>query len=345
MKILVLGGTGFLGPYVVRYLSKMGHDVTIFHTGKHEPDLPPQVKHIHSPLATRVLREIPDEVRNSAPEAVLHMVPVGERDARLVVDAFKGVAARLVAISSQDVYRAHGRLLLTEPGPPDPIPLTEDSPLREKLYPYLGETSRSEDDPMRWIDDYDKILVERIVLGERDLPGTVLRLPRVYGPGDNQHRLFPYLKRMDDGRPAVLLDDGVAAQRVSWSYVENVAWAIALAVHDQRASGRIYNVAETEGVSQREWVGQIAAAVGWNGEVIAVPKGLLPMPYDVRQHSVADDSRIREELGYSEPVPHEEALRRTIAWERANPPDKIDPADFDYATEDAILMSLGRAGS
>lgn len=344
MKILVLGGTGFLGPYVVKYLSAMGHDVTIFHTGKHEPDLPTQVRHIHSPSATIPLWEIPDELREMTPDVVLHMIPAGERDASLVVDAFKGIAGRLVAISSQDVYRAHGRMLRTEPGPPDPMPLTEDSPLREKLYPYRGETPRAEDDPERWIDDYDKILVERAVLGEPDLPGTVLRLPRIYGPGDTQHRLFGYLKRMDDRRPAILLDKGVAAQRMSRGYVENVAWAIALATHDHKASGRVFNVAEPEGVSQQEWVGRIAVAAGWNGEITSVPKGHLHMPYDTSQHSVADDTRIREELGYRELVPEDEALRRTIAWERANPPGKVEPAEFDYASEDAILLSLGRAG-
>jgi hypothetical protein len=37
----------------------------------------------------------------------------------------------------------------------------------------------------------------------------------------------------------------------------------------------------------------------------------------------------------------DEALRRTIAWERANPPSSLDPAHFDYAAEDATLAALG----
>jgi hypothetical protein len=41
-------------------------------------------------------------------------------------------------------------------------------------------------------------------------------------------------------------------------------------------------------------------------------------------------------------VPREEALRRTIAWERGNPPDGIDSAAFDYAAENAALAELGR---
>jgi hypothetical protein len=55
------------------------------------------------------------------------------------------------------------------------------------------------------------------------------------------------------------------------------------------------------------------------------------------QHLVSDTSRIRAELAYTESLSQEEALRRTIAWERQNPPDEIDPTQFDYPGEDALL--------
>ena len=67
-------------------------------------------------------------------------------------------------------------------------------------------------------------------MGTAGLPGTVLRLPTVYGPGDYQHRLFEYLKRMDDGRPAIPLGEGVASWRWTHGYVEDVALAVVLAV-------------------------------------------------------------------------------------------------------------------
>src|SRR5207245_5809173 len=131
-----------------------------------------------------------------------------EADARSLGQTFTGIARRVVVASSVDVYRAYDVLRAKEPGPPDPVPLTEDSPLRGQIYPYRGETLREPDDPARWLDDYDKILVERVVLGEPRLPGTVLRLPMVYGPGDYQHRIFAHPTRMDDRRPAILLHDG-----------------------------------------------------------------------------------------------------------------------------------------
>lgn len=45
---------------------------------------------------------------------------------------------------------------------------------------------------------------------------------------------------------------------------------------------------------------------------------------------------------YQDVVPRDEALHRTIQWERANPPDETDPTEFDYALEDAVLESAGR---
>ena len=50
-----------------------------------------------------------------------------------------------------------------------------------------------------------------------------------------------------------------------------------------------------------------------------------------------DSSRIRSELGYAEPFPVEEGIRRTIHWEREHPPSQINPAAFDYAAEDAAI--------
>jgi nucleoside-diphosphate-sugar epimerase len=258
------------------------------------------------------------------------------------------MAKRVVAISSGDVYRAYGRLLRTEPGPLEPVPLSEDAPLRERLYPYRGETAREPDDPMRWADDYEKILVERVVMSDPELPGTVLRLPMVYGPEDGQHRLFGYLKRMDDGRPAILLGERLSRWRWTRGYVENIAAAVALAVSDQRAAGRVYNVGEAEALTELEWVRRVGAVAGWKGEVIVVPEDRLPghlkMGLDTDQHLVISTSRIREELGYEEPVAREEALRRTVAWERDNPPEEIDPSLFDYEAEDAVLAQREREG-
>lgn len=341
VRVLVIGGTGFIGPHVVRLLSEQGHDLTVFNRGRSQADLPASVRRISGERAA--LPTFRAELARLAPDVVLDMYAMTAADARVVVDALAGIARRAVAISSQDVYRAYGRLRGVEPGPPDPVPLDEDSSLRERLYPYRGETPRAGDDPERWADDYDKIPVERMYLSRTDLPGTILRLPAVYGPGDNQHRLHEHLKRMDDRRPAILLDERAAGWRWTRGYVEDVAAAIALAVTDERAAGRVYNAGEPEAYSARDWVRRIADAAGWNGRIIvAAPPDRLPasLRFDLNttQDLVSDSSRIRRELGYAERVPPGEALARTIAWERAHPP--ADPRPFDYVAEDAALAAL-----
>lgn len=351
MRILVIGGTSFIGPAVVKLLSEQGHDLAVFHRGQTEADLPESVQHIHfgeGQLPVRFTPAFIDEFRRFAPDVVLHMIMWSEQDAQETMNTFRGLARRVVVISSQDVYRAFGRVNHKESGPPDPSLITEDSPLRENLYPYRSEPRRAPDDPRQWMDNYDKIPAERIIMSDPALPGTVLRLPMVYGPRDQQqHRLFPYLKRMDDHRPAILLDEAEANWRWTHGYVENVAAAIALAVTDERASGRIYNVGEEHAATLAEWVRQIGRTAGWLGNVIAVPQGMLPenliMGVNAAQDIVVDSTRIRTELGYRETVSLEEALRRTVAWEREHPPAEIDPNTFDYIAEDAILAS--EAGS
>jgi nucleoside-diphosphate-sugar epimerase len=341
MRILVIGGTNFMGPLVVRSLSEHGHEVTVFHRGQTRADLPRGVKEILGDR--RSLAEKVVELQRLAPEIVLDMFPFTEQDALEVMHIFNGIAIRLVAISSQDVYRAFGRVNGKETGPVESLPITEESPLRLNLYPYRGATLRNQDDPKKWQDGYDKILVERVVMGDVNLPGTILRLPMVYGPGDYQHRLFSYLKHMDDKRPAILLDEAEAQWQWTHGYVENVAYAIALAVIDERSGGQIYNVGEPFTFTMAEWVALIGKIAGWQGRVVTVPHGRLPEPLrwniNAEQDIVVDSSRIRSELGYTERVDVEEALRRTIAWERENPPKEIDPKVFDYVAEDAFLAA------
>ena len=52
-----------------------------------------------------------------------------------------------------------------------------------------------------------------------------------------------------------------------------------------------------------------------------------------------DSGRIRAELGYKEVVSLEEALRRTVTWEREYPPEEVNPAKFDYAAEDEVVSN------
>ena len=322
MRVLFLGGTSFTGPHAVRELAERGHDVTVFHRGEHEPELPVEVRHVHGDL-TRWDEHV-DELRALAPEVVVDMVAYVREDARRVLD-FRGVARRAVVVSSADVYLAFGRVHGTEPGPPVALPLTEDSPLREVVI-----------DPT-----YDKVAVEEEARADVDFPVTILRYPAVHGPGDPQHRLYQFVRRMDDGRPAIVLQDAMASWRWMRGYSEDCAYALLLTAESEGHAGRTYHVAWQEAAPLADWVRKLAEVVGWDGRVVQVPFARLPdsLRFDgsFDQDFVVDSSRIRDELGYAEVVDEHTALERTIEWERANPPDGFE---VDYDAEDAVLASL-----
>lgn len=334
MRVLVLGGTCFIGPYLVRLLADGGHDVTIFHRGETETDLPATVRHVHGDFSA--FSEHVESLRSGKPDVVVDMVPFMDKDGQGVLH-FRGVATRAVVITSCDVYRAFARVWRSEPGPPDPVPLTEESPLRTKPVRELGAGI-----------DYDNVEVERAVSRDPRLPVTIVRPAAINGPGDHQHRLFrTYLRRMDDGRPAILLDEALLGWRRAHCYVEDVAHAIALTVSDEAAAGRIYNVAYERTYTEIEWVREIARVQGWSGEVVLATSDSLPEPlredaFDLRQDFVVDSSRIRLELGYSEVASEDEALQRTIQWERRNPPEPGSLPEPDYEAEDKALADLRR---
>ena len=339
MRVLLIGGTGFIGPHVIRQLKRLGHEIVLFHRDN-QKKLYPEAEHI---LGDRNrLSEYAPALRKAQPDVVVDFVLSSGRQARDFMSLFSGVARRVIALSSGDVYRAIGIFHRLEEGPIERVPLTEDSPLRTRLQTYPPAAVKKLQSVLPWLDEeYDKIPVERAVLADPAMLGTILRLPFVYGPGDYLHRLFPIVKRIEDGRKMILLDEQVAQWRASRGYVENVALAIVAAITDERAAGRIYNVAETQVFSELEWTQRVTEAAGWKGEIRVVPSNIAPdhlkVPSRLEQHWTTDTSRIRNELDYRETVPLEEALRRTIEWERVNPPQEVDPKRFDYEAEDRCV--------
>jgi nucleoside-diphosphate-sugar epimerase len=288
MKVLVIGGTRFIGPRVVKRLTAAGHEVAVLHRGQHDVVLPRDVMSIIDPHAGIPVTAFPDRALRFEPQVVLHMICMGERDGAAARTAFERIAHRIVMASSGDVYRAYGYFSGIEPGPAIPTPLKEISPLRTTRYPYRTETTGPE--ALEYF--YDKILAERQLSASKLLPATILRLPKLYGRGDNEDLATVYGFR---NHPT---------WRWTHGYVENVAAAIALAVTAERAGGRVYNVGEEHTPTIQERLGYLPARPD---------APIIDKHGHFDQDISYDTSAIRSELGFKEIVPERDAMIRVAS--------------------------------
>ena len=139
----------------------------------------------------------------------------------------------------------------------------------------------------------------------------MLRLPAVYGPRDAQHRCGADLRRMDDGRPAILLGVAEAGWRLAIGYVDDVGHALALAATHSAARG-VFHVAEERTRTRREFIEAIATATGWAGRIVTLPDDQLPShlapAVDYCHQMTADSSRIRDRLGFAERISFADAI-------------------------------------
>lgn len=314
MHVLVVGGTNFIGPEVVRRLQNRDAEVSVLHRGEHEDELG-DARHVHADRS-----EVGTVAMDLKPDVILDMVPIHARHGREITGAARYAdVPRVVAVSSVDTYRGYD-VVHRRDADLQEIPFRESDEVRRHRYPYRGQFEPG--DPMY---DYDKLDVEDLVLAHPE--AVVLRLPVVFGPKDRQHRLYPILRRIADGMDLIVYSKGYGNWRFAKSYRSNVAEAIALGCLHPEASG-VYNVCTFDG-TEAEWARIVGDVLGWEGEVVLIEDSEAPDELrpdgDVRQHLVPDATRIRAELGWKEHVDLPQAIQVAAAWELANPPE-----DYTY---------------
>jgi nucleoside-diphosphate-sugar epimerase len=325
LKVIVLGGTRFIGRAIVEELAGAGHDVLIVHRGNLEPDDLVPVQHLHAERMDLVAHR--EELAAFHPEAAIDCRALTRNEAEIAISALPA-SVRLVVVSSLDVYRAFGAV--NEERETDPVPIDEDSPVRPNRYPYRGKV------PDRY--DYDKLDVEDVYLPQG---ATSVRLPMVYGPHDYQLREEFILRRVRAGRTRIPF--GAGMWLACRGYVKDIARGIHLALKNPAAAGQVFNLCEDRTYSMRLWSRMILDAAGSDAELVRVADEHLPEDLKstgtMTQHIAASARKARSMLGWTTSDP-EESLRTTVRWHLAHPPPD---ADLDFSADDHALQTVRSA--
>lgn len=222
LRLLILGGTGFIGPYQVRYAVERGHRVTVFNRGRRQTDLPEGVEHLqgdrNGDLVSLRGREWDVVIDNPT------TLPVWVRDAASLL---KDSAGQYVFISTISVYADTSR-----PGMDETTPLARyegADPMAETVET-LGGSRGQLYGPLKALSEQE---------AERWFPGrtTVIRPGLIVGPGDPTDRFTYWPVRV--ARGGEVLAPGTPRDPVQVIDARDLAeWTIRMA--EQNATG-IYN--------------------------------------------------------------------------------------------------------
>ena len=330
MKALVIGGTGPTGPYIVEGLLDRGYEVTIFHSGQHEVEFTRPVEHLHGDPHFR------ETMEETLGPRTYDLVVFMYGRLRIAAEVLRGRTGRIVAVGGAGGY-ASAR---------DP----RWGPLGQPLAP--NEDGVWQDDP-----DTDKfgyllhLSEEKLLEAHRagHYNATVVRPPNMYGPRQLAPEEWCIIRRVLDGRKRMIIADG-GLKVEGRIYVENSAQAVLLAVDKPAESaGKRYNVRDAALHTMRQRIEYVAKILGHEFEFVDMPYALAkpchPLWKHRQVHRVRDDSRIREELGYHDLVPAEEALPKAVRWLLDHQPKRGGEEEqqigdpFDYDAEDALIAA------
>ena len=193
LRILILGGTGFTGPFQVRYALERGHKVTVFNRGKSHPgELPKEVEQLFGDRNGQL-----DALKNRQWDVAIDnptSVPVWVRDAGQIL---KGNVDRYVFISTISVYGDASKSNLDESASlakytgEDAMKESRESIVASKYQLYGPLKALSEQEAEKWFPKQTLIIRPGLIVGPRDetdrftyWPVRIDRGGEVLAPGD-----------------------------------------------------------------------------------------------------------------------------------------------------------------
>jgi nucleoside-diphosphate-sugar epimerase len=325
MRILVIGGTLFIGKLLVNRLLQAGHEVTILH------------RKAEHPFGHRVANAVADRndvasVRAALAgrrfEAVCDIAydwgrGTTSRQVEATAKAIPGELSRYVFMSSVAAYGSGLDHAEDDPLAPDDDP-----------NPYVGNKAGSERALFR-------------LHTESGFPAVTLRPPFVYGPDNPFYREAFFWDRIGLGRPVIVPGDG--KRLMQFVYVKDLVDACLAALTSQAAPGHAFNIAHEQPVTQTEAVTAFAAAMGKPVSTVKVPRQIIERNggnvfgdplyfgqyYDLPPIT-ENVERVKGDLGVKL-RPFADGLRETCEWYSREPRRSLD-----FSFEDQLIREAKR---
>ena len=349
MKLLILGGTKFLGRHLVEEALARGHEVTLFNRGHLNPELFPEVEKLRGDRDGGL-----EVLRGRRWDAVVDPSGYSPRvvrdSARLLADA----VGHYTFVSSQSAYRDTG-----VPGVDEgyPVGTITDEQLREAEALKQSELTAA---PFFW-ERYGalKALCERAA--EEEMPGRVLhvRAGLIVGPHDYSDRFTYWPRRVAEG--GEVLAPGDPERQVQFVDARDLAaWMLDMAetrrVGTFNATGPDYRLTMGRVLDVCRGTTGSDARFVWVGEQFLLDAGVGPwmeMPLWTPQAGDDNVNRHFMEVSVERAVaaglkfrPLSETVRDTLEWDLSRPADAERRAGLAREKEREVLDAWrGREGA
>jgi 2'-hydroxyisoflavone reductase len=324
MKVLVIGGTLFIGRQLVAELLKAGHSVAILHRrSKHN-------------LAKRVENLLAD--RND-PEAIQRVI--GERRFEVVFDNVYDWERGTTAAQVEATALAMGNHLQRY------VFMSSVAAYGDGLNHYEGDPLAPDNHPEAYV--RNKAMSERALLRlhrKNGFPVVTFRPPFVFGLENPFYREAFFWDRMRAGRPIIIPGDGT--RLMQFVYVKDLVRALLRSIEVDAAVGEAFNIGNPKPLTQVEAVREMARTAGKKPELVRVPRekiasaGGNPMSNPFYFGEYLDVLPITENVSKLQRVlgvrltAFPTGLRETYRWYLRQPRRKPD-----FGFEDRLIASAG----
>jgi nucleoside-diphosphate-sugar epimerase len=304
MKILIIGGTRFLGYHITKRLLADGHNLTLFNRGNTVEDFGGKIKRVHGDRYDS--QAFSERFRGEKFDVVVDMIAYKAEDSQTAVQTFAGNVGHFFHISTAAVYTVTQDF---------PCPLHEDD-FERPLYP------KPKVNYGWWTYGFHKRECENVLreaYKKSGFPVTLFRLPIVMGERDYTLRAYSYFLRILDGKPLILPDSGLNVS--NYIYQDDVVETISSNLLNPASFGQVFNLAQAEILTLRTFVLKSSEIMNRKVEIVEIPSAVLERgglgtsfsPFSMRKPFVLDTQKAARELGFSA-TPFDIWLEKTIRW-------------------------------